>query len=286
MLGGIGARGPRSSYRTCSMLLSVRSFSVGHYDHSRPFFSTARAPGESASFKGVMFGLWGIVARPSFSKHEEEFERKKKIPVGTFRRFTMVENGAIQRVLDGELGTTEGGAILLQELFEEGVQGCETLTPMDLSMQIRQILEAGKVEGEIQEAVQCLRHHGLFTGLLCHQWAHAGKSISLPEHMHHKRTLESQFGLILESKREQLQRSNPQFYRRAAERVGTEAREFIYVDWRLKHLDAAKAAGMATVQFTTPQAAVHELEERLDLPLRNLSWSEVEDERVPGIALA
>ena len=51
-----------------------------------------------------------VVARPSFSKHEEAWEKLRQVPVGTFRRYAELEGGAIQSVLDGEIGTTEGGA--------------------------------------------------------------------------------------------------------------------------------------------------------------------------------
>ena len=122
-----------------------------------------------------------VIARPSFSKHEEAWEKLRQVPVGTFRRYAEVEGGAIQSVLDGEIGTTEGGARLLQELHEDGVVGCETLTPMDLTHQIRKILEAGRVQPELHEVLRRLRFEGLYTGLLCHQWSHAGRSISTPE---------------------------------------------------------------------------------------------------------
>jgi len=67
-----------------------------------------------------------VVAKPSFSRHEEAWEKQKMVPVGTFRRFATVDGGAIQKVLDGEIGTTEGGARMMQELMDEGVVGCET----------------------------------------------------------------------------------------------------------------------------------------------------------------
>lgn len=61
-----------------------------------------------------------MVAKPSFSETETSWEAQKKLPLGTFRRFATVEGGAIQSVLDGEIGTTEGGARLMQELIDEG----------------------------------------------------------------------------------------------------------------------------------------------------------------------
>jgi hypothetical protein len=76
--------------------------------------------------------------------------------------------------LDGDLGTTEGGARLLQELMDEGVQGCETLSPQDLTGQIRKIVEAANVNTNVHDVIKCLRFHRIHTGLLCNQWSQAG----------------------------------------------------------------------------------------------------------------
>jgi hypothetical protein len=103
------------------------------------------------------------------------------VPVGTFRRYAELEGGAIQSVLDGEIGTTEGGARLLQELHDDGVVGTEAMSPMDLTHQLRKILEAGRVDPLLHQVLRRLRYDGLHTGLVCHQWWHAGKSISTPE---------------------------------------------------------------------------------------------------------
>ena len=216
-----------------------------------------------------------VVARPSFSKHEEEFEKAKQIPVGTFRRFAEVENGAIQRVLDGKLGTTEGGSALLAEFFAEGVNGCETLTPMDLTAQIRRIIEAALVEEDMEVAIKRLRLHGLTTGMLCYSWSGAGKSISVPERSRLlKRELESSLSLIVESKHLRaaganvaIHRNNPDFYRIAAEQAGMDTSELIYVDSRMNHLEPAQTAGMKAVNCKFRREALQELQDLLQVEM-------------------
>jgi len=219
-----------------------------------------------------------VVAKPSFSRHEEAWEKQKMVPVGTFRRFATVEGGAIQKVLDGEIGTTEGGARMMQELMDEDVVGCETLTPIDLTGQIRRILEAGHVNAEIQDVIKCLRFDGMQTGLLCHQWPNPGKSISTPEQIRAKQDLQRHFNAIVESKDEKMGRLDPKFYRLAAARTGVEPHKLIYVDSRAQHLEPAKAIRLAVVYSLKPESTVQELEELLQVPLRGFSWSEVSAE--------
>lgn len=209
-----------------------------------------------------------VIARPSFSKHEEAWEKLRQVPVGTFRRYAEVEGGAIQSVLDGEIGTTEGGARLLQELHEDGVVGCETLTPMDLTHQIRKILEAGRVQPELHEVLRRLRFEGLYTGLLCHQWSHAGRSISTPELLRTKANVQRYFNTIVECKEEKLNRLDPSLYALTAQRISTQPQELIYVDCREHHLEPAAAIGMTTVHMVTPEATVTALENFLQMPLR------------------
>jgi len=176
----------------------------------------------NTSFKGVVFGLWGVVARPSFSKHEEAWEKLRQVPVGTFRRYAELEGGAIQSVLDGEIGTTEGGARLLQELHDDGVVGTEAMSPMDLTHQLRKILEAGRVDPLLHQVLRRLRYDGLHTGLVCHQWSHAGKSISTPELVRAKANLQRHFNVIVECKEEKLNRLDPSLYTLAAKRIAAQ----------------------------------------------------------------
>lgn len=245
---------------------------------------TTREIDTATPFKGVLFGLWGVVAKPSFSNHEETWEKKNKLPIGTFRRHAEVEEGAIENVLEGKIGTTEGGARLLQEFMEEGVHGCETLTPMECTGQIRKILEAAKVNQEMQHVISSLRFQGLHTGLLCNQWQNAGKSISRPEQVEAKYDLEKQFTFLLEARPEGLKLVDTKFYKLAAERIGVESHELVYIDTRLPHLTPAKHAGMTTIHYTTPQALVVSLQ-RLGL-VRGWSGLQADDATLSRTAQA
>ena len=62
----------------------------------------------------------------------------------------------------------------MQELMDEGVQGCETLSPQDLTGQIRKIVEAANVNTNVHDVIKGLRAHRVHTGLLCNQWSQAG----------------------------------------------------------------------------------------------------------------
>jgi len=71
------------------------------------------------------------------SKHEARWEHRKMLPAGCLRAQSLVQGAAIARVLDGEIGTVEGGSLLFHELMEEGIEISPELTPMNLSGQIR-----------------------------------------------------------------------------------------------------------------------------------------------------
>ena len=59
------------------------------------------------TFKGVVFGLWNIVAAPQWTKHEQ-WELENKIPAGTLKRLAAKQEGAMRGMLVGLIGTAEG----------------------------------------------------------------------------------------------------------------------------------------------------------------------------------
>lgn len=58
-------------------------------------------------FKGVVFGLWNLVAAPQWTKHQN-WEEENNIPVGTLQRLAAKPEGAMRGMLDGLIGTVEG----------------------------------------------------------------------------------------------------------------------------------------------------------------------------------
>ena len=220
------------------------------------------------AFKGVVFGHWGVVATPQWSQHEEEWEAKNNIPVGTFRRLAGKQEGAMCDMLDGTIGTTEGGARLHSELSAEGID-LRALSNIDLTAQIRHLFQTARVNGDLRDALQCLRFDGYQTGLICREW-HGGAS---PSQKRSKSEFKGHFNTIIESKAEKMRRTDPALYLLASLRADVLPHEMIYVDSRPKHLDPAKEVGMTTVLCAHGSDCVKKIEALIDLPLTNFAWS-------------
>ena len=221
-------------------------------------------------FKGVIFGLWGVVASPTWSQHEA-WEAVKSIPIGTFQRFADKPAGAMRKMLDGVVGTTQGGALLHSELAADGID-VQGLTPKDLTEQMRHVFGTGRINGDVRDAVQCLRFDGFQTGLLCREW-HMGEASAQKQKRSSRSEMKKQFNAIVESKSEQLPLLNPALYTLVCKRAGLLPRETIYVDSCPDALLPAKEIGMTTVLCKTGADGVKQIESLMDLPLTNFAWS-------------
>lgn len=209
---------------------------------------------------------------PAWTKHEEVWEVHRGIPVGTFRRFADKPAGAIRAILDGRLGTTEGGALLHTELAAEGID-MQALAPNDLTQQMRHVLETGRISGDVRDALQCLRFDGFQTGLLCREWPMGETTASTTAQKRSRSEMKRHFNAIVESKKENLPLLDPALYTLAAQRAGLLPHETIFVDTRPEHLLPAKKLGMTTVLCTTGTDGVKKIESLVNLPLTNFAWS-------------
>mmetsp|Transcript_73201 Transcript_73201/g.107430 ORF Transcript_73201/g.107430 Transcript_73201/m.107430 type:complete len:260 (+) Transcript_73201:10-789(+) len=243
--------------------------------------------------KAVMFGLWGVAVPPARmpSKHEARWEHRKMLPAGCLRAQSLVQGAAIARVLDGEIGTVEGGSLLFHELMEEGIEISPELTPMNLSGQIRRMQETSRVHPEIAAYIQALRaqshlqHDALNlprstdrqikTLLLCEQWhpqqcTRVGcgcgclrcrrEDAPTPAMSRAKSQMQSHFDFIVESKTQAHDRLDPLLYQSICQLSGVIPQELIYVDRRLEFLKAAASIGITTIFSSSPSHTVQSLE--------------------------
>jgi putative hydrolase of the HAD superfamily len=76
------------------------------------------------------------------------------------------------------------------------------------------------------------------------------------------------FDVVVQSAVEGVRKPDPEFYRRACERLGVEAHECAFLDDLGVNCKPARVLGMHTIKVTDPLGALAELETLLDLKLR------------------
>jgi hypothetical protein len=240
----------------------------------------------------------GVVAGPTrSSKNIAKWENLKKMPQGFLLDRSAVQNGAIQRVLEGDIGTIEGGSLLFHELIEEGIEASADLTPMHLSGQLRRMQEQAIVDPEIAAIIQALRAHKceapqqmksrqIATILVCSSWhppncervgcgcgcarCRRGDAPS-PALTRSKSRIESYFDCVIESRAENHHQQDKLFYLSVCRRAGVLPEETIYVGKHRDYLDAAAAVGITTVSNITPFHTVKAISSlvNISIPLIN-----------------
>lgn len=89
-----------------------------------------------------------------------------------------------------------------------------------------------------------------------------------PEHARAVAAVMEAFGFVMESSQAGVRKPEKAFYEKACEQAGVTPGKVIFLDDLGVNLKPAQALGMTTVKVDTPEKAVTELEQLLDLPLR------------------
>lgn len=227
---------------------------------------------DASKIKGVAFGCWDLVVKPLWAQHEQDWEMKKGIPAGTFRQLARKPGGTMRNMFDGHVGIQEGLPSLLKELSAEGID-VSSLMEEDVMTQVRNLVGSGRVNGDVRDALQCLRFEGYQTGLVCWEWPLKSSDTSTSVQKRSRSEMKRHFNVIVESKNEKLSRIDPDNYALLARRADLQPREMIYVDSRPELLEPAKVAGMYTVLCDTDTGGIKQVETLLGLPLANFAWS-------------
>jgi len=148
-----------------------------------------------------------------------------------------------------------------------------SLSEKDLASHIRSLLQTARVNGDVRDALQCLRFDGYQTGLLCREWHMGESSLCTAAQTRSRSEVKRHFNAIVESKSERRARTDPALYELAAARVGLRPCQLIYVDSREELLEPARQVGMTTVKCSTGSDGVRQVEALLELPLANFAWS-------------
>lgn len=78
----------------------------------------------------------------------------------------------------------------------------------------------------------------------------------------------SRFGVVVESSKIGVRKPEPEFYERACDLAGVEARDVVFLDDLGINLKPAKAMGITTIKVITAEQAIGELSETLGIDLR------------------
>ena len=122
-----------------------------------------------------------------------------------------------------------------------------SLNAMDITAHMRLLFATARVNGDVRDALQCLRFDGYQTGLLCRRWHVGDASAFTPAQQRAKNEMKRHFNAIVESKEQGLQRLDPALYQMVASRAGLQPHEIIYVDTRKELLVRGRVEQVARI---------------------------------------
>lgn len=144
---------------------------------------------------------------------------------------------------------------------------CGRLEDADFERRFGAVLEVQQPEGLIerlfgrmqadqvmQDAVAAFKAAGIRTGLLSNSWGAQN---------YDRRRFEELFDVLVVSGEEGIRKPSPEIYAIAAERMGMEPAELVFVDDLKGNLKPARALGMATVHHEDAATTIVQLEELL-----------------------
>jgi putative hydrolase of the HAD superfamily len=148
---------------------------------------------------------------------------------------------------------------------------CGRLGNADFERKFGAVLEVEEPEGLIerlfgrmaadevmQDAVIAFKAAGVRTGLLSNSWGTA---------TYDRRRFDQLFDVLVISGELGVRKPEPSIYAAAAERMGLEPSELVFVDDLRGNLKPARALGMATVHHTDAAATIAQLEELLGVAI-------------------
>jgi putative hydrolase of the HAD superfamily len=180
----------------------------------------------------------------------DEFCRAEGLEQGAVREMFKRDPGALAdlRLLEtGEIGEDEFARRLGPRLGVEDTDGL-----------IGRMFAALRPEDLMVDAVRAARSGGVLTGLISNSW---GLSI------YDRELLADLFDAVVISGEVGLHKPQPEIFLLAAERLGVEPGECVFVDDLRENVAGAEAVGMTAVLHRDPQATVARLEALLGVPI-------------------
>lgn len=214
----------------------------------------------STTIEAVFWDFGGVLTESPFDAFAR-YEHARGLP-RDFLRETNARNphtNAWARFERGELSTEGFDAAFHSETAERGhpVPGRDLLP-----------LLAGAVRPGMVRVLDRVRRH--YTVACLTNNSPAGTGAGMSQDADHARAVDDvmqRFTFVLESSRAGVRKPEPDFYRQACERAGVAPEQVIFLDDLGINLKSARALGMTTIKVTSPEQAVAELEQILELDL-------------------
>lgn len=201
---------------------------------------TSTPPSEGQARRGLLIDFGGVLTTSIFASFAA-FEQAEGLERQAVARLLRDDPRAAKLLVGLETGSAA------DSVFESELAALLGVSPQGL---IRRLLSGTRPEHGMIDAVRELRRAAVRTALVSNSW---GVS-SYPEGL-----LDDLFDAVVISGQVGLRKPDPEIYRLAAEKVGLDPAECVFVDDLPANLGPAARLGMGVIRHTTPDATIAEL---------------------------
>jgi epoxide hydrolase-like predicted phosphatase len=209
---------------------------------------SASSADERTAYRGLLVDWGGVMTSDVFDTFRSFCELEGLEPDALRQRFR--EDRSARELLIG----LETGQ-LSEDEFEPRFAAILGVAAPQL---IDRIFAAGQEDHQMLEAVASAREQGVRTGLISNSWG---------TRRYDRQLLAKLFDGVVISGEEGIRKPSPAIYELAAERIGLEPPECVFVDDLPFNLAPAAELGMATVRHTSAADTIPEVERLLRISL-------------------
>jgi epoxide hydrolase-like predicted phosphatase len=201
-------------------------------------------------YRGLIADFGGVVST-SFDGTLRSFCVREGLPPDALERAFSLDGGARGMLPDLECGRVG------QAEFASWLAGELGVDPDGL---LQRILADLALEPEVVATVERLRHDGVRTAVLSNSW---GAGLFDPYEPFH---LERRFDAVVISHEVKMRKPDRRIFLLAADRLGLQPSDCVFVDDVAAYLEPARELGMGTIHATDPHSTIAELADVFDIP--------------------
>mmetsp|Transcript_41657 Transcript_41657/g.83479 ORF Transcript_41657/g.83479 Transcript_41657/m.83479 type:complete len:232 (-) Transcript_41657:134-829(-) len=206
-----------------------------------------------------------------------EWEKAHGLPNKALRSLVANDRSVFHKIFAGDVQPQAAGGILIEEMKESGMEvGKLADRAKDLGGQLTGLLKSARVNGDVRDALQCLRFDGYQTALLTRNW----KTIDVGSHIGKagrenplKSEISRHFNVIVETEEQNLDPADPKVFALLCDRLRLAPQQVAFVDSSTRTIAAARDFGLTTIHADAPASAVRGVEDLLGVPLANFAWT-------------
>jgi epoxide hydrolase-like predicted phosphatase len=195
------------------------------------------------AYAAVLFDFGGVLTTPVWDSFAA-FCRTEGLEPDAIKKLFKTDPEALEDLRKLEVGE-------MSEYDFEAIFG-KRLGLADPAGLIESMFSGMQPEPEMVEAVRQIRRGGLLTGLLSNSWS--------TDHYDRELLMEL-FDVTVISAEVRMHKPQPEIYRLAAERLGVDPAECIFVDDLKENCEGAEAVGMTAIRHRSPQETIPRLTE-------------------------